>query len=179
MSGNSNEQRLEEILATCVGELLAEQGLKAVRTTGEPPPKSSSESLTAFCGFGSTDFRGSITILGMIPIFSLLHPLPTSVTPRDLVDWACELVNQITGRYRNRLLAYNVNLALGLPQSALAENVRLSSSLRRNHSPTCFAIGELVLEIWLELSIRPGFRLADNPTDERAAALREGSAVFF
>jgi len=179
MSGNSNEERLEAILATCMGELLAEQGLKAERLTGERQPLSLRESLMAYCGFGSTAFRGSVTILGSIPLFSRIHPLPASVSPRDLADWACELVNQTVGRYRNRLLAYDVSLALSVPQSALAENVRLSSSLHHGRNPICFTIDGAVLETWLGLHIRPGFKLADNPADERAAALREGSVLFF
>jgi len=179
MSGNSNEHRLEEILATCISELLTELKLNPVRLTNEQQPLPLRESLTAFCGFGSTDFRGAITILGSVPLFSQLHPLPSSVTPRDLVDWACELVNQTVGRYRNRLLAYNVSLALAVPQGALAENVRLSSSLRHSRNPIRFAIDGMVLEIWLELNIRPGFRLADAPADDKAGALSEGSVLFF
>jgi hypothetical protein len=179
MAGKSNEERLEEILATCLEELFKEAGLVAQRVSGEHEPLNLRESLTAFCGFGSTDFRASITVLGSADLFSRLHPLPATVTPRDLADWACEFVNQTVGRYRNRLLAYNVSLALGVPQSALAENVRLSSSLRNSHNPIRFSIDGVMLDVWLELNIRPGFQLADNPADERAGALREGSLLFF
>jgi hypothetical protein len=179
MSGQSNVERFEAILATCMGELLTEMGVPAERLPGEHEPLSPRESMTSFCGFGSTDLRGSITILGSVPLFSRMHPLPATVSPRDLADWACEFVNQAMGRYRNRLLAYNVSLAPGVPQSALAENVRLSSHLRHLRPPLCFTIDGMVLETWLELSIRPGFTLIETPTDERAAALKEGSALFF
>jgi hypothetical protein len=179
MSDDTNEERLAELLATCMGELLGEMRLHHVRITDELQPLSLPESLTAFCGFGSTDLRGSVTILGSVPLFSQLHPLPATVTPRDLVDWACEFANQTVGRYRNRLLAYDVSLALGVPQTALAENVRLSSSLRRGRNPIQFAINGMVLETWLQLSIRPGFQLANKPADDRAAALKEGSVIFF
>ncbi len=178
MTGHCDVERFEAILATCVTELLREMGLPAERLADAQEAVSLPESLVGFCGFGGMDLRGSITIMGSLPLFSRMHPLPATVTPRDLADWACELVNQTVGRYRNRLLAYNVNLAPGLPQSALAENVRLSSHLRQRR-PLCFAIDGLVLETWLELNIRPGFTLIDAPTDERAAALKEGSALFF
>lgn len=179
MTGSHDLERFEEILATCMSEWLSEMGLSAERLTGEHEPLSLHESMTAFCGFGGTDLRGSITILGSLPLFSRLHPLPSSVTPRDLADWACEFVNQAVGRYRNRLLAYNVSLALGVPQSALAENVRLSSRLRRRHQPLCFTVEGMVLETWLELNLRPGFVLRDAPADEGAAAVKEGSVLFF
>jgi len=179
MTGKSNVERFEEILAGCMEELLQEMGRPVEKLTGEHEPLSMRESMTSFCGFGGTDLRGSITILGSLPLFSRLHPLPATVTPRDLADWACEFVNQAVGRYRNRLLAYGVSLAPGVPQSALAENVRLSSHLRHLRPPLCFAIDGLVLETWLELSIRPGFTLIATPADEKAAALKEGSTLFF
>ena len=177
MSDDSTQQRLEEILAICMAELLSEQGLEPRRLTTEYKPQAPPESLTAFCGFGSADFRGAVTIFGSVPLFSRIHPLPEDVSPRDLADWACELVNQAVGRYRNRLLAYNVNLALGVPQGALAENIRLSARLRHTNNPICFAFDDGVLETWLELNLRPGFQLADEPADETAQ--REGSIVFF
>jgi hypothetical protein len=70
-------------------------------------------------------------------------------------------------------------LALGVPESALAENVRLSSRLRARRKPLCFAIEDAVLEAWLGLTIRPGFNLADDPIDRGAAVLTEGSVLFF
>lgn len=179
MSSHSNEARLEEILATCMAELFVEQGVNAEHFLGEHEPLSLPESLTAFCGFGSNHFRGSLTILGSVGLFSRLHPLPMNMSPRNLADWACELMNQIAGRYRNRLLAYDVSLALAVPQSALAENVRLSSRLRRTRNPICFSIDNTILEAWIELNIRPGFKLADTPTDEPATAFKAGSVLFF
>jgi hypothetical protein len=179
MPGNAIEERLEEILATCMEEMFDKQGLKAQRIAGEHQPVSLRESLMAFCGFGSAAFRGSVTILGSSQLFTRIHPLPIDVNPRDITDWACELVNQTVGRFRNRLAAYDVNLAIGLPQSALAENIHLSSPLGAKRNPICFAIDGAVLEAWLDLTIRDGFELADKPSDERTTTIREGSVLFF
>ena len=112
-------------------------------------------------------------------MFSRLHPLPPTVTPRDLADWACELVNQATGRFRNQLLGYGVSLALSVPQSAIGTQVRLSSSLRPGRTPIAFSIEGMVLEGWLELNLRPGFHLSERHSEETAAALSEGSLLFF
>jgi hypothetical protein len=60
MSDDSTQQRLEEILAICMAELLSEQGLEPRRLTTEYKPQAPPESLTAFCGFGSADFPGFI-----------------------------------------------------------------------------------------------------------------------
>jgi enoyl-CoA hydratase/carnithine racemase len=89
------------------------------------------------------------------------------------------MVNQSVGRFRNRLLAYGVSVVLSVPQSALAEKLRLSSSLRPSPTPISFAIDGMALDGWLELEIEAGFRLAENPSDQAGAALREGSIVLF
>jgi hypothetical protein len=179
MPGDSNEARLSELLSQCAAELLADLGVEPERLPGVPQPPPGGESIAAFSGFGSDELRGSFTFLGPAKLFARLHPLPPTVTPRDLTDWACELVNQSVGRFRNRLLAYGVKLALSVPQSALAEELRLASSLQPTPSPISFAIDGMVLEGWLELEMTPSFRLADSPLDEERAALREGSMVLF
>jgi hypothetical protein len=179
MPGNSNEARLAELLSQCMTELLAELGVQPEPFTGPPRLPSAEESVAAFSGFGNDELRGSFTFLGPSKLFSRLHPLPATVTPRDLTDWACELVNQSVGRFRNRLLAYGVKLSLSVPQSALADNLRLASSLQPARSPIAFAIDGMVLEGWLELEIEPSFRLAQSPVAEGAEALLEGSVVLF
>jgi hypothetical protein len=179
MPGNSQEARLSELLAQCTAELLGELGIQPERLTGGRQPPPAGESIAAFSGFGSDEIRGSFTFLGPRKLFARLYPLPPTVTPRDLTDWACELVNQSVGRFRNRLLAYGVKLALSVPQSALAEELCLASSFDPTRSPISFAIDSMVLEGWLELDLTPSFRLVEDPVDRESAALREGSVVLF
>ena len=179
MTGDSNKARLAELLAQCVAELLAELGVQAERQTEVRQPPPAGKSIAAFSGFSSDELRGSFTFLASSALFSRLHPLPLTVKPRDLTDWACELVNQSIGRLSNRLLAYGVKLTPSIPQSALAEELLLSSSLQPGRTPISFAMDGMVLEGWLELDIEPGFRLAESPLGEAAAALREGSLVLF
>jgi hypothetical protein len=179
MSGDSNESRLAELFSQCTAELLADLGVQPERLIGVRQPPPAGESIAAFSGFGNNELRGSFTFLGPSKLFARLHPLPPTVTPRDLTDWACELVNQAVGRFRNRLLAYGVKVTPSVPQSALAEELRLASSLQPARSPISFAIDGMVLEGWLELDIESGFLLADSPLDEKGAALREGSIVLF
>jgi len=178
MSSHSNEARLEEILTICMAELFAEQRVKAERSWGEHEPLSLSESRTAFCVLGSTHFRGSLTILESVALSFRLHPLPTNMSPRNLADWACELMNQIAGRYRNRLLAYDASLALAVPESVLAENVWPSSRRSQRRNPICFSIDHTVLQAWPELNIRLDFKLDDVPTDEAAVAFGAGSVPY-
>jgi hypothetical protein len=105
--------------------------------------------------------------------------MASSVTPRDLTDWACELANQSVGRFRNRMFAYGVRLAPSLPQSALAEQLLLSSSFQPNRTPISFSIEGMVLEGWFDVEMQPGFQLAENPSEEEAIVLNEGGMLIF
>jgi hypothetical protein len=179
MPADSTESRLAQLLAQCMVELLSELGVQPQPLTGAPHALPAGVSVAAFSGFGNDEIRGSFTLLGSSKLFSRLHPMPLTANPRDLTDWACELVNQSVGRFSNRLLAYGVKLALSVPQSALAESLCLASSLQPARNPIAFAIEGMVLEGWLELAVEPGFRLAQYPVANGEEALREGSVVLF
>jgi len=178
MAGISREDRLAEILAKSLSELLPELGVKAERLSELAAPPPQGEGTVAFTGFASADLRGSFTLVGPTALFDRLHPLPVGVTPRDLADWARELVNQAGGRFRSHLLDYGVSLALGVPQSAPGEQARPSSRLRSERPPIAFAIEDMVLEGWLELDMNPDFEIPEQPSAEQAA-LQAGSVVFF
>jgi hypothetical protein len=180
MPGDSNETRLAEIVAQCMGELLTELKVQAERLTGARQPPPAGEAIAAFCGFGNNELRGSFTLLGPSKLFARLHPIPPTPSPRDLTDWACELANQSVGRFRNRMFAYGVRLAPSLPQSALAEQLMLSSSLHQPaRTPIAFSIDGMVLEGWFDVEIQPSFRLAEKPSEEEAIVLNEGGMLIF
>jgi hypothetical protein len=179
MPADSNEARLAEIMARCLIELLAELKASAERITGARQPPPAGESIAAFCGFGNNELRGSFTLLGPSKLFAWLHPMSPTASPRDLTDWACELANQSVGRFRNRMFAYGVRLAPSLPQSALAEQLLLSSSLQPSRTPIAFSIEGMALEGWFDVDMQPGFQLAENPSEEEAAVLNEGAMLIF
>jgi hypothetical protein len=179
MAGRSVEERLVEMLTACQMELLRERGTSPQLVQAERRGNPEGESIAAFIGFGNQDIRGSIAVFGQRELFARLHPLPPTIEPRDLVDWACELVNQTVGRMRNRLLAFGVSLAFSVPQSALARELRLSSSFHPARSPISLSIDGMVMETWMELELRPGFEMPDAPSNDKGLALQEGSVVIF
>jgi len=92
-------------------------------------------------------------------------------------DWACELVNQNGGPLSQPLLAYErLSGNWAWPQSALAETVVSSSSLRR--SPKSFCLLSIVWSsrLGFELMIRPAFMPCRKILQtKRASVLKEGS----
>jgi hypothetical protein len=179
MPGDSSETRLAEIFSDCAAEMLSDLGVQAARLAGSRPLRPTGDSTAAFASFGNEEVRGSLTLVAPSELFSRLHPLPPNVSPRDLDDWACEMVNQAVGRFRNRLAAYGTKVKFGVPLSALAELLDLTSSCQTAWSPILFAVGGMVLECWLELDVTPDFRLAESRSDEIEAALKEGTIILF
>ena len=179
MAGKSTEERLNEILAVCLTELVRDLGVKPSCSLGGPAENARGDVLAAFVGFGSDDVRGSFTLLGQPAVFARLHPVPEQGNKRDLADWARELANQAVGRFKNRVLGYGLSIALGSPQSLFAEQVRMERTQRNLRTPLIIGIENMTLESWLELDVRSGFILADKPDSPTEAALSEGSVVLF
>jgi hypothetical protein len=179
MPGKSTEERLNEILAVCLTELVRDLGVKPTWLLGGPPENAPGDILAAFVGFGSDDVRGSFTLLGQPCVFSRLHPVPAQGDKRDLADWARELANQAVGRFKNRVLGYGLNIAIGSPQSMVAEQVRMRKTEKDLRTPLIIGIEDMTLECWLELDVRSGFTLADKPGCPTGAVLSEGSVVLF
>jgi hypothetical protein len=179
MPGKSTEERLNEILAICLTELVRDLGAQPTLLSGREIEVGMGEILAAFVGFGSDDVRGSFTLLGQPRVFARLHPIPAEGNNRDLADWARELANQAVGRFKNRVLAYGLAIAVGSPQSMVAEQVRITKTQKQIRTPIVIGIGDMHLETWLELDVRSGFSLADKPGSSSEAALSEGSIVLF
>jgi hypothetical protein len=179
MSGKSTEERLNEILAVCLAELVRDLGAKPTWLPERQPEFGSGEILAAFIGFGSDDVRGSFTLIGQPRVFARLHPIPAEGNNRDLADWARDLANQAVGRFKNRVLAYGLAIAVSSPQSILAEQVRVTKTQKQLRTPLVIGIDDMALETWLELDVRSDFTLAEKPSSPTDAVLAEGSLVLF
>jgi hypothetical protein len=180
MTEIASEERLTQLLTSCLIELLRGLGVEPTLCPERRCEGASGKVLAAFVGFGDDDLRGSFSLVGESRLFARLYPLAKSDDPQHLMDWACEMANQAVGRLRNRARLYGVRLTAGAPQSALAERVRLSPSLRPSRTPIVLGIDDMVLETWLELDLRPSVHMADQPNeDNNAGGVAEGDVLLF
>ena len=138
-----------------------------------------SEILAASVKFDGEDLRGTFILAGHPRVFARLYPFPMEHAQPDLVDWARELVNQTIGRFKNRVYAYGLALAVSAPQSMPAEQLRVARTRKRIGIRVAIGIDDMSLDTWLELDIGPGFKLADQPVSVTEPALPEGSLVLF
>ena len=75
------------------------------------------------------DIRGRLSLSIPIKVFETLRSDPSSEKQR--ADWARELVNQLMGRLKNRLLPFGAKLRAGLPTSIDREalEIQLAASI--------------------------------------------------
>jgi hypothetical protein len=179
MPGGSNEERLAEIFTQCATEMLADLGIQSTRLAEVRQTQPTNDSIAASVSFGNAELHGSLTLLAPSKLLSLLHAVTSTTPPSDLDDWACEMVNQAVGRFRNRLASYAVKVVLGVPNNVLAEPLRFSTGHGPRQSLISFAMNDMVLDCWLELETESDFWLAESPMEEIEKALKEGTLVLF
>ena len=179
MPGKSNEERLAEMFAECAAEMLVGFGVQATRLTRKRQTEPTSEGVAAQVAFGNAELHGCLTLQAPKKLLSLLQLVDLPLPYCDLDDWACEIVNQVVGRFRNRVASYAVKVVFGVPRSLFSEVPPLSSSHDPTWSPISFAVDDMVLDYWLDLETEPDFWLAESPMEEVEKALKEGSLVLF
>ncbi len=70
---------------------------------------------------GSEDMEIVVVLRAPLPVLSITYPGfdlndILSVSEAQLEDWISELVNQLVGRFKNKMLNFGCNLQIGLPE---------------------------------------------------------------
>lgn len=173
------EERLGEILASCLTDLVVSLDAQPARLPGPPAVEPNGDSIAAVADFSGQGVRGSLTLLGAAQVFEKLQPVPPPGGAVDLADWARELANQAAGRLSNRLLSYDLALAVGVPQNAPPAQVSRVPSASPTRIPIVLEVAGPVLEAWLEVQLAPDFVLAEERSDNPNPAAREGDVKLF
>jgi hypothetical protein len=103
-------------------------------------------------------------------------PLDASCPPGgNRRDWVGELANQLIGRLKVKLLAYEINIALTTP--IVLRGMRLQPLPRTTIAPTTFCCGNGRILAWIEVEVESGYSLP--PPRSRAAAGETGELMLF
>jgi CheY-specific phosphatase CheX len=107
-----------------------------------------------------------------------IHPTQ-SAAPEDLQDLCGELNNQLVGKVKNKLLAYDCKLMLGLPSFISGSNLSSHSVPNANLTERiyCSAVGNVI--VCLHVVIHPDFTMLDVPNEELTGEVSEGMLSFF
>lgn len=167
------DQSTQELLESLAGESCAslfEAYGVALTPLDNPPPLGEAVSMTGVIGFTGPG------ISGMCLLAAANEPLTASNPAQDgsLRDWMAELVNQLAGRVKHKLIARGATVYITTP--IVLQGARIEPLPRRELKSHQFeAMGGRV-SLWVEVETTPDFVLSNEPEEEVAA---EGEAMMF
>lgn len=132
----------------------------------------------ATLGFSADKVRGMIG-LGMDP--GTLQQLVTrdgSGADVNIEDWLAESVNQLLGRIKNKLMAYDLLVSLALPTVLRGVHLRFVGGQKAGLWTYSFESAAGPLFVWLDVRRDPDFELVATRDPEKQA-MPEGELVLF
>jgi len=160
---------LAALLARCCEELLASLTSETVASVDAPMV---SKTVVSFIDLRGADIGATLVARFEEGFLGRTHPRRhRRLTEEDLAGWASEIVNQVGGRFVNKLGQRGVNAQIGIPGSLLGPTLHL-------HLPPgageAFARGGLSLFLALDELRRPLMSVAQDD-----ATRQEGDLVLF
>lgn len=174
MPTEHNSEVMRELLTSCAFELFADYGVVLEPATA---PASPSE-MVAVIGFTSDEMRGTLAISARVDFFARTNVISSDPNEEQIRDWAGELGNQLMGRIKNRLLAYNLVLAMGTPMVIIGMSMDLGPRRTGIVNRLAWSSTQGEVQAWLEASHEAGLWL-ERSADADDAIQAEGDLLFF
>jgi hypothetical protein len=158
-----NRADLGEALRACCIELMSDYGVQA---TWIQEPRSPAPPLSAFIAvaeFAGEDVHGSVGLRATRGVLAqTARDVIDSESHRLLADWTCELVNQLLGRLKSKLLEFEVVLEAKQPRLVGAD--RLEQLERTTRYRFSCEFGDF--SGYLDLVLAPDFALKRRESTE-------------
>ena len=122
-------------LASVCGEMLTGTTVQSTSNPGAASAETEDDKERVFAsvGLAGPNFRGSLSILGTPAFFRSVYPPElgkTTPEARDLDDWACEITNQLLGRFKNQLARLGLDFGLSTPTVVRGKHLHVSAPSR-------------------------------------------------
>ena len=135
----------------------------------------------ALIGVSNPFFRATLTVCVDPILLKISFPVSgKDISEDDLTDWLGELVNQLAGRFKNKVVPYGHKLELGVP--TVIQGVGLKIELPKSSEITEHQFvseqGKIV-EIRLSTLIDKQFSLQIPEEKSEPEVLGEGEMLFF
>lgn len=162
------QETLREILASKAHELFTDYGVPPAPLAERPEP---ARQLCGILGFTGDRLCGSIVLSATHEAVACSNPIGDGATR----GWVAELTNQLVGRFKNSLFRGGIEVAMSIPVVLTA--TQLTPLPQTKADPLCFAVGDGVVTVWLEVEADADLVLAEPSADSMIAA--EGEAMLF
>lgn len=166
----------DQLVIQCTTELFGARGIE-VRGIGDLVGPIE---YAATLGFSADKVRGMLG-LGMERVtlqFLVSKDTAASEPDGNAEDWLGETANQLLGRIKNKLMAYNVLVSLALPSVLRGLHLRFVSQQPSALWTYCFESEGGMIFVWLDLRHDPDFVLTLT-RDPDMHAVPEGELVLF
>jgi hypothetical protein len=168
----SNKQVFDELIVQCVTELFRARNIEL-----EPGPEQTSPiEYAAIIGFASDEVRGMLG-LGMQESSLQKFALKTTTLP-NCEDWLGESVNQLLGRFKNKLMGYNVTVSLALPTVLRGIQLHFLATGTAGLWTYSFESESGSVCAWLDVRHAPNFVLGPT-SDPKMQGAPEGELLLF
>jgi len=160
--------QINDLAANACSELFADYGVALAR--GHFDWSASNDPLlSSVMGFVCEPLRGTCLLV------CERGPLETSCPPGGRArDWIGELANQLVGRLKIKLLAYEIDVALTTP--IVLQGIRIQPLPRTATEPAMFSNPAGVVLVWTEVEVASGFSL---PAPRPPEAGETGEMMLF
>lgn len=174
-AAGSSYEILGAVLRDSCLDLMTEYGLSSLLQV-TPEDATAADAAAATIDFQGPDLRGTIG-LAMTPsvvIETYRAAIGTTVVPGspESIDWTCELVNQLIGRVKNKLRAYQVSFNVSTPQLRARPLATPDGALRNR-----FLCKQGSFTGYLDVLIAPGLTLVNTPSS--TPLVDEGEMLLF
>jgi CheY-specific phosphatase CheX len=135
------------------------------------------ESILSVITASGEGLRISCTLnIGVDTAMSLHHDVTDLNSAQDL---CAEFNNQLIGKLKNKLLAYNCKVLIGLPSLIHGSKITRTPSHSADSTDYTFYCDAGALLIDLQTSIHPGLAILDEPDESLSGTVSEGTLDFF
>ncbi len=164
-----NNQVLSDVVSDCVVKVFEAYDSMLEPTNVADP----GHEVVAVIGYAADEVRGGLA-LGISKALAQ-KTMPTLETP--LYDWAGELANQILGRVRNKMLAYQVDIQISTPVVLHGLGVQVAPPGHDGVKVASYKAGDDVVQVLLEARFEEGFVLPERSED--GGTVDEGEMLLF
>jgi hypothetical protein len=172
---------LRALLADCVTSLFAAYGLEVIPANAPNPGAQSTNCHAAFIGFGGDQIRGALTMATALALLERTHPTSggAPLAECDAVDWCSELLNQLVGRFKNRLLRAGAAIELSVPQGIVADRLRLAQGSRGQLVVCAYTVDDFELLLCLDAHVDETLSFEARSADTTGDIMGDGDVLFF
>ncbi|HEY2410168.1 MAG TPA: chemotaxis protein CheX [Polyangiaceae bacterium] len=172
---NDNLGVLAAALEQACVELMAGYGVRATVQPAENQTHPPGSPMVAAVDFSSHQVRGTVTFRASQSVIAQTARGAAGMTADPngfLADWTCELTNQLVGRMKSKLRAYDLTFNVNVPRLLASQNGgELEHGIRYR-----FVCESGSFSGYLDVLIQPGFLLEHNPSAVDSVA--EGELVI-